>query len=213
MPRNKYPEETVQKILDAALQIFTEKGYEQTTILDIVGSMQGLTRGAFYHHFKSKDEVLNALTDRIFFNDNPFEKVKTIKDLNGLQKLQWVFANSLTQDKDTKTLNIDMAKLLNSPAFLKKHLEQSRDILTPLVVSLIEEGIEDNSITVEYPKQFAELFVMLIQTWMLPTLYPCTEEESFVKFEMLKQICNQMGLPLFDDEFVKLCEENTIIIE
>ena len=53
MPRNKYPEETVQKILDASLKLFLEKGYEETTVLDIISEMGGLTRGAFYHHFKS----------------------------------------------------------------------------------------------------------------------------------------------------------------
>ena len=48
MPRNKYPEETVQKILDVSMKLFLEKGYEETTILDIVGELGGLTRGAFY---------------------------------------------------------------------------------------------------------------------------------------------------------------------
>ena len=57
MSRNKYPEETEQIILDAALKLFIENGYEQTTILDIVDKMGGLTRGAFYHHFKTKEEV------------------------------------------------------------------------------------------------------------------------------------------------------------
>ena len=55
LPRNKYPEETVQKILDASLKLFLEKGYEKTTVLDIISEMGGLTRGAFYHHFKSKE--------------------------------------------------------------------------------------------------------------------------------------------------------------
>ena len=54
MPRNKYPEETVQKILDASLKLFLEKGYEETTVLDIISEMGGLTRGAFYHHFKGR---------------------------------------------------------------------------------------------------------------------------------------------------------------
>jgi len=68
MPRNKYPEETVQKILDVSLKLFLEKGYEQTTILDIVDNLGGLTRGAFYHHFKSKEEVLNVLGDKLFYD-------------------------------------------------------------------------------------------------------------------------------------------------
>ena len=47
--RNKYPEITVEKILDAAQRLFLEKGYENTTIQDIVGELGGLTKGAVYH--------------------------------------------------------------------------------------------------------------------------------------------------------------------
>ena len=47
MPRNKYPEETVEKILNVSLKLFLEKGYEETTILDIVNQLGGLTRGRF----------------------------------------------------------------------------------------------------------------------------------------------------------------------
>ena len=77
MPRNKYPEETVQKILEVSLKLFMEKGYENTTVLDIVDNLGGLTRGAFYHHFKSKEEVIDALTDQMFRENNPFEKVRS----------------------------------------------------------------------------------------------------------------------------------------
>ena len=40
MPRNKYPEETVQKILDVSLKLFLEKGYEETTILELLWELQ-----------------------------------------------------------------------------------------------------------------------------------------------------------------------------
>ena len=76
MARNKYPEETVEKILTAARRLFLEKGYEKTTIQDIVDQLGGLTKGAVYHHFKSKEEIMNALTTKMFFDDNPFEKVR-----------------------------------------------------------------------------------------------------------------------------------------
>ena len=54
MARNKYPELTVEKILEVSQRLFLEKGYEQTTIQDIVDNLGGLTKGAVYHHFKSK---------------------------------------------------------------------------------------------------------------------------------------------------------------
>ena len=53
MARNKYPEQTVEKILDVSQELFLEKGYEQTTIQDIVNHLEGLSKGAINHHFKT----------------------------------------------------------------------------------------------------------------------------------------------------------------
>lgn len=88
MARNKYPEVTVEKILDVAQRLFLEKGYDNTTIQDIVDHLDGLSKGAVYHHFKSKEEIMDAVGDRMFSANNPFEKVRKRSDLNGLQKLR-----------------------------------------------------------------------------------------------------------------------------
>ena len=88
MARNKYPEVTVEKILDAAQRLFLEKGYDNTTIQDIVDELGGLTKGAIYHHFKSKEEIMDALSEKMFTSNNPFEEVKKRKDLNALEKMR-----------------------------------------------------------------------------------------------------------------------------
>ena len=95
MARNKYPEITVEKILEVSQRLFLTKGYDNTTIQDIVDELGGLTRGAIYHHFKSKEEIMDALTDKMFRENNPFDTVKSQKDLNGLQKMK--MAMSLNQ--------------------------------------------------------------------------------------------------------------------
>ena len=66
MARNKYPEVTVEKILDVSQRLFLEKGYDATTIQDIVDDLGGLTKGALYHHFRSKQEIMVALSQRMF---------------------------------------------------------------------------------------------------------------------------------------------------
>ncbi|MEF3696096.1 TetR/AcrR family transcriptional regulator [Desulfolutivibrio sp.] len=50
-------------LLDTAQTVFLEKGYEATTVNDILDAA-GLSKGGFYHHFKSKDDVLDALRVR-----------------------------------------------------------------------------------------------------------------------------------------------------
>ena len=59
MGRNKYPEQTVEKIIITAARLFSEKGYEQTSIQDILDALK-LSKGGLYHHFKSKEEILEA---------------------------------------------------------------------------------------------------------------------------------------------------------
>lgn len=65
MSRNKYPEETVNLILDVSQRLFIEKGYDNTTIQDIIDELGGLTKGAIYHHFSSKQDILDAVIERL----------------------------------------------------------------------------------------------------------------------------------------------------
>ena len=45
------------KIIDAAMKLFLEKGYENTTMQDIVEA-SGMSKGTIYHYFKSKQEIV-----------------------------------------------------------------------------------------------------------------------------------------------------------
>ncbi|WP_368193170.1 TetR/AcrR family transcriptional regulator [Bifidobacterium pseudocatenulatum] len=54
MARNAHPEVTRQRILDAAKKLFAQKGYEHTTIQDILDELEDLSKGAIYHHFKKQ---------------------------------------------------------------------------------------------------------------------------------------------------------------
>src|SRR5699024_5951446 len=60
MARNKYPEETVKLILDVATHLFFEKGYDATSLQDIINETK-LSKGAIYHHFSSKEEIFEAI--------------------------------------------------------------------------------------------------------------------------------------------------------
>ena len=88
-PVKKQPEQWKKEILDAAKELFLSKGYEDTSVLDIMERAQG-AKGMFYRFFQSKEEVMHALGDRMFFENNPFEAVTACKrfgrclDLTGL---------------------------------------------------------------------------------------------------------------------------------
>ena len=55
---------TKQKILEASLALFSEKGYKATTVRDIAGKV-GIRQGAIYNHFKNKEEILETLVNNL----------------------------------------------------------------------------------------------------------------------------------------------------
>lgn len=199
MARNKYPEVTVEKILDAAQRLFLEKGYENTTIQDIVGELGGLTKGAVYHHFKSKEEIMDAVNDRMFFSNNPFEAVHGRDDLSGLEKLrQAVLIHNA--DEEQGEITRQATALMKNPQMLANMLVANREVLTPYYRKLIDEGIADGSITTRYPRELSELLPILTSLWFIPYIYPATRAEQRRKFAFILDMLDAMGLPLRSEE-------------
>ena len=59
----KEAEERRNEILDAADMLFADKGFDNTSTSDILEKV-GIARGTLYYHFKSKEDILDALIDR-----------------------------------------------------------------------------------------------------------------------------------------------------
>lgn len=206
MSRNKYPEQTVERILDAAQRLFLEKGYEATTIQDIVDELGGLTKGAIYHHFKSKADIMNALGDRMFLESDPFRAVEGRKDMNGLEKMREV-VRLHQADAEQQKFSREAMPILKNPRVLSEMLETNRRELTPRFLKLIEEGQRDGSITTEYGPELAELIPLLTSLWLAPTVYPATPEVMLRKFRVIGEMLSALGLPVIDEEMLRLAED------
>ena len=206
LQRIEYPEVTVERILDAAQKLFLEKGYDHTTIQDIVDELGDLTKGAVYHHFKSKEEILDAVGDRMFFTNNPFEAVRNRSDLNGLEKLREAIRINQTDDSRTD-LNIQSMPIYKDPRLLMEMIDSNRRILTPYFQELLEEGNRDGSMHTEYTREIAELLPLLTSLWMLPSIFPATKDEMKRKFIFLGDMLDKMGVPLFDEATSRLVDD------
>ena len=88
MARNKHPEQTVQLILDTASALFFQKGYDKTTLQDIIDATK-LSKGAIYHHFASKEAIIIAVVDRVGEAQSAMlAEVRDRKGLTGAEKLR-----------------------------------------------------------------------------------------------------------------------------
>lgn len=203
-PAKRTPEEWRREILRAAGSLFSSRGYEETSVSDIM-DMAGGAKGMFYRCFQSKEDVMYALGNEMFFADDPFEAVRGRDDLNGLQKMRLLLALDRANGERTR-LDLQAVPILADPRILAAAVEQNRRVLTPLWLELLEEANRDGSIKTAYTKELAEL-LPLINFWFMPPVFPATAEELRHKFRFVTEVLAHMGLPLYDEAAASAVEE------
>ncbi|WP_334074084.1 MULTISPECIES: TetR/AcrR family transcriptional regulator [Paenibacillus] len=208
MARNKYPEETTNQILTVALNLFIQKGYEQTSIQDIINGLGGLTKGAIYHHFKSKEEIMQAVIDHLFKGvDEMLSDVRDDKELNGLEKLRKISRVSLSNPAQNEMASA-APNLLRNPKLLAAQIEHMLEKALPVYIQpIIEQGMRDGSIRTDYPKELSEVLLILTNLWLNPAVIQASPEMLVRKVRFFDQILKGLGLDLFDDQMFQRYEE------
>ena len=201
MSRNKYPEKTQKLIIEVSTQLFMEKGYENTTLNDIISNLGGLTKGAIYQHFKSKEEIYEAVIYQLSAqNDDELFDLIQNNDLSGLEKIRLALKKSL----DLAISNHEQLKQIDyskNPRILYELMKELKEEVAPLFISpLIEQGINDGSIKTDYPKELAEMLAILINIWINPLIFDATPEETVNRFMLLSEMLAGYNLNIIDDE-------------
>lgn len=205
MARNKYPEITEQRILDSAYKLFLEKGWSDTTIQDIIDDLGDLTRGAFYHHFKSKEDIIDAVTERMFIKNNPFERVELDSSLDGYSKLKKVLILSITNEDSIQLARKVAPSVRESPQIISKQVQECKTVIASYFEKLIVDGNNDGSLKVKYPKQVAEALSYLMQLWVSPQFMNEDEAEFIAVIDTFANALTGLSLPIIDEEIKDLC--------
>lgn len=204
MARNKYPEETVKLILDAATHLFAEQGYDATSLQDIIDETK-LSKGAIYHHFASKEEIFEAIFHRIGEeNTAALAKVRDDGARNGLEKLRAIFKAALFNANQSLMLTVTPC-LLDNPRFLAMQIAQLYQIVAPQFIEpILREGIGDGSIQAEEPRALAEAIMVLSNVWLNPLVHMTDEAGMRQRCETFNRLLQGAGIDqLLDDEMIE----------
>lgn len=207
MSRNKYPEQTVERILDASLKLFLQKGYEHTTIQDIVDELGDLSKGAIYHHFSSKEDIIEAVADKLYEEPNAkLFAVVQASNMTGLEKLRKLLTLNLT-DANQETFLTIAPNILKNPRFLAQQVKSCVEEVAPLFLQpILEQGMADGSLTCKHPKEVAEVMAILANIWINPLIFSPTKEELKNRFILLKDLLDHWGIPVLDEQVLPLLE-------
>lgn len=160
----KKADERRTEILDAAQGLFMSRSYDATTVNDLITAV-GISKGAFYHHFASKDEVLRALVWRVAEQGLAavlplFER----NDLTPLEKLKAFFTDGQQYKKENSTALRSIIKVLFREENLRLRLqsaEQMTEIIVPHLGRVLDEGAKLGEFEIEDPEETARLILNL----------------------------------------------------
>lgn len=159
-----------------------------------------MTKGAVYHHFKSKEEIFNAAFDRAM---TPIVEHRRsmlgVGNMTGAQKLKRLYApESVVPQIELWARMRPAADPVKSSRLLAMQYQGSFDESADgCLLPVIEEGIADGSIACECPREAAEAVSLLANLWLLPLFRPLEPKERMLaRAHCLAQMAAAVGLDL-----------------
>lgn len=151
------------EILDAAEKLFGTKGYDSTSTGDILREL-GIARGTLYYHFKSKEDILDAMIDRLTQAlAARGAGVLDRKDIPVLQRLTLMMQSLQVNN----ALGHEIMSQVHKPQNALMHQKMQERMLTavvPLVTSLLQEAREQGMCQARYPEEVTEMTLLYAST-------------------------------------------------
>jgi AcrR family transcriptional regulator len=157
----KEPEIRYVELLEAAEKLFLEKGYEQTSVSDIVKSIS-VAQGTFYYYFKSKEDALDAVIERGMESD--FTSITSYlarTQKSPVEKLVFIFNTSLnTFAEAISKFHFDAQnKNIATTYTIGHHRRQGYKLMIPLYENIIKEGVRQKVFQTKDSRE-AAIFIM-----------------------------------------------------
>ncbi len=136
----KKGEKRKQELIRIAYQMFVSKGYEHTSVDDIIREA-GIAKGTCYYYFKSKEQMLEEVIEMMLQAEAEKAKAVLRADLSVPEKIVGIIASiQITQEEQT----IDDA--LHQPENILMHnkiRERIYDLIVPILSEAAEEGVKE----------------------------------------------------------------------
>lgn len=199
------------EILDAAARLFAQKGFDDTSVADIMNAV-GIAKGTLYHHFKSKEDIMDALIERQM--DNILSAARKVaEDVSIPVKERMIRAIlALRVEASEQTEGKEMIEHLHKPQNALMHQKIKRITLRrvpPMMAGIVEDGAAQGIFNIPYPLECMEMAVSYLDIMLDDDVFELTDELRLEKirgfiflFERLLGV-ERGGLASFEQVFLK----------
>lgn len=174
----KEADERRNEIVDAADELFAQKGFDGTSTNDILEKV-GIARGTLYYHFKSKEEILDSLIER--YNIRLLcaaQEVASDKSIPIVERIiRVVMALNISGGSSEEIMDH-----IHKPQNALMHQKIQKVIINgvpPILTEIILEGIEQGMFNTPFPYECMEMVVIYATTVFDDDMITMTNEERF----------------------------------
>ena len=205
MPRKYNSKQTIDNVVAVSTKLFVEKGYDQTSMQDIVDAL-GMSKGAIFHHFKSKGDILSAVVDR-HSEESAEIAQRWIDEMAGMPARDKIITlyERMMDDPHMNLLNKVLATQAANPHMVVAGIRESVNVIAPELAALFREGMEDGSITVQHPDECAQVFMLLFNIWCDRALFPCDICALRKRLLLMQNAMRQMGADIISNGLIAAC--------
>lgn len=156
------------EILDVAQRLIYTKGYEQMTIQEILDELH-MSKGAFYHYYDSKAEVMEALVERMAVAEVIPMLIPIARDpqLSTIEKLNRYFETASRWKTAKKTFMLELLRVWvadENAIVRQKMYSMSIKHVTPLITEIIQQGVREGVLNTPYPDQMGKVVYSIAQS-------------------------------------------------
>ncbi|SCL88406.1 TetR/AcrR family transcriptional regulator [Sporanaerobacter sp. PP17-6a] len=178
----KQAEERKNEILDAADELFRQKGFDATSTNDILEKV-GIARGTLYYHFKSKEDIMNALIER--YNVRLLSTAQEIAADKDIPINERIISIVMALDISNKGGN-GIIDHIHKPQNALMHQKIQKVILSgivPILTEIICEGIKQGLFDTPFPYECMEMIVAYTNTIFDNDMVEMTKEERALRIQ------------------------------
>ncbi len=208
----KSAEDRRNEILETASALFAQKGFDDTSVNDILEKI-GIAKGTFYYHFKSKEEVLDALIERC--GEQMLSAARAVAGDERLSVHEKIFRTVTALDMSGNG-GEELLKQMHKPQNALMHEKSLKTLITgvtPILAEVVREGVSQGLFNTAYPYECVEMIIVYVQIAFDEAIVPLTKEEQAAKIPaFIANIERLLGagegsfayvLKLFDDDEAK----------
>jgi AcrR family transcriptional regulator len=166
-------DERYNQFLDTAQGLFFTQGYDSTSVQVIINAMN-VSKGAFYHYFDSKTDLLEAIVFRLSeYMVSQLDDIISKSDLDVIEKLRLFFAKIENWKIDNKEAMLETGRVLlmdTNTLLRSKMQDRGQQVFVPLLTKIIEQGANENTFTVEYSLATAQMILKMAEVISLSAL-------------------------------------------